>query len=227
MLQSKRFAVTVMDFHSRWPTVVLVRSPSSPMVISILSELYARWGLPEELVSDNGSAFISKEFKSFLQSCEIHHNRSLLYHPESNAMLERFHRSLKAALRVAQFERRPPEVAIRNMLVTFRSTVQLLTGQTPASLMVGRQLRVPTNSYAAACRPTKTVTFADSAVQQRVEQKQHKMAASFNKRNRVSKPKFGVGDWVGVRVQVRKNKTDPVFSEPHQVMSFVAPFTVY
>ena len=115
-------------------------------------------------------------------------------------MLERFHRSLKAALCVAQFERRRPEVAIRNMLATFRSAVQPLTGDTPASLMVERQLRVPSNSLAAACRPTKAVTFADSVVQQRVEQKQHKMAASFNKCNRVCKPKFGVDDWIRVRV---------------------------
>ena len=75
MPQSKRFAVTVIDFHSRWPEVVLVRSPSSPVVIRILSEMFSRWGLLEELVSDNGRAFISKEFKSFLQSCGIHHNR--------------------------------------------------------------------------------------------------------------------------------------------------------
>ena len=141
-------------------------------------------------------------------------------------MLERFHRSLKAALRVAQFERCTSKVAIRNMLATFRPTVQTLTDQTPRSLMVGRQLRLPSNSFAAACRSTKIVTFADSVVQQRVKQKQHKMAASFNKRNRVCKPKFGAGDWVCVRVQVRKNRTDPVYSEPHQVMSFVAPFTV-
>ena len=87
MPQSRKFAVTVMDFHSRWPEVVLVRSPSSPVVINILSELFARWGLTKELVSDNGSAFISKEFKSFLRSCRIHHNRSSLYHPESNTML--------------------------------------------------------------------------------------------------------------------------------------------
>ena len=123
---------------------------------------------------------------------------------------------------MAQFDLRPPEVTI----TTFRSTVQPLTGQITASLMVGRQIRVPSNSFATVCRPIKTVTFADSVVQQRVEPNQHKMATSFNKRNRVPKPKFGVGDWVRVRVQVRNKKTDPIYSESHQVMSFVAPFTV-
>ena len=58
MPQSKRFAVKVIDFHPRWPEEMLVRSLSSPVVISILSELFARRGLPEKLVTDNGSAFI-------------------------------------------------------------------------------------------------------------------------------------------------------------------------
>ena len=158
MPQSKRLAITVIDLHSRWPEVVLIRSPSSPVVISILSELFARWGLLEELVSDNDSAFISKKFKSFFRSCGIHHNRLSLCHPESSAILERFYRSMKAILHMAQFERRPPEVAIRNMLATFRLTVKSLTGQTPASLMVGRQLRVPSNSF---CCRLPTYPYSD------------------------------------------------------------------
>lgn len=224
--QSSRFAVTVMDFHSRWPEVFLVRSVTSAVVIDILVDLFARWGLPEELVSDNGRQFVSGEFEDFLKSCGIRHVKSSLYHAMSNGMIERFHRSLKAALRVSQSEQQLPETAIRNMLVTYRSTVQPITGFSPASLMLGRQLRVPSNSFATEFRPAKTVTFDTRLVTEHVEREQEKMATAFNKRRRVAKPKFGVGDWVRVRLQVRHNKTDPIYSEPHRVVQFVAPFTV-
>ena len=58
----------------------------------------------------------------------VSHTRTSLYHPMTNGMLERFHRSLKSALRILQSERQLPETAIRNMLVTFRSTAQPLMG---------------------------------------------------------------------------------------------------
>jgi hypothetical protein len=62
-------------------------------------------------------------------------------------------------------------------------------------------------------------------IQARVEQHQFNMAAQFDRRHRACKPRFRVGDWVRVRVK-KHNKTDAAFSEPHQIVKMVAPFTV-
>jgi hypothetical protein len=142
-------------------------------------------------------------------------------------MLERFHHSLKsAAIRVSQSEHVTPAKAILNTLVTYRSTVQPITGLAPAVLMLGRQLRVPANSFSDLVCPHRNVSFEPDAVRDHVEQVQHKMAAAYDKSHRASKRRFDVGDWVRVRVQVRNRKSDPIYSEPHQIIRRVSPFTV-
>lgn len=160
----QRYAITVMDYHSRWPEVRLVNTVTTESVIEFVSELFARWGLPEELVSDNGRQFVSSEFEDFLVLSGVKHIKSSLYHAMCNGMLERFHRTLKSAIRVSRSERVTPGKAIRNMLVTFRSTVQPITGLTPAELMLGRQMRVPSNSFSDAIRPPRKVKFKPDLV---------------------------------------------------------------
>ena len=56
----------VMDAHSKWLEAFAVKSSSSA-VIHCLRALFARFGLPDILVSDNGTGFISEEFIEFLQ----------------------------------------------------------------------------------------------------------------------------------------------------------------
>ena len=48
------------------------------MMIDILSNFFSRWGLPEELGSDNGRLFVSKEFEEFMQKCGVLHSRTSL-----------------------------------------------------------------------------------------------------------------------------------------------------
>ena len=48
------------------------------------------------LISDNGSAYVSLEFKAYLRERDISHSRTRDCHPQSNGKMERFHRSLKS-----------------------------------------------------------------------------------------------------------------------------------
>jgi transposase InsO family protein len=119
-------------------------------------------GIPDVLVSDNGSQFVSAEFELFLSSCDVKHVKSSLYYPQSNGLIERFNSSVKQAVRTAVAGGKAPDVAVREMLVAYRSTPQPATGVTPARLMLGRQIRVPANSLISHFLPgKKAVQFAD------------------------------------------------------------------
>ncbi len=225
---SKRFAITVIDYHSRWPEVHFCGTVTSQVVIRFLTELFSRWGIPKVLVSDNGVQFVSAEFEQFLAQCDIEHVKTSLYFPQSNGLVERFNRSVKQAVRTSLAEGKPVDTGVRDMLVTYRSTAQPATGVSPAQLMLGRQMRVPVNSFAVHPK-TKAVRFADDNVNDikgHVEQHQQKMAEQFNRRHRVCKPRFRVGDWVRIRAPRRRHKTDAAFTEPHRIVKMVAPFTV-
>ena len=63
-----------------------------------LRMLFAQFGLPETIVSDNGSCFVSNEFESFLQSYGIKHITTAPYHPSSNGLAERAVQVLKIGL---------------------------------------------------------------------------------------------------------------------------------
>ena len=58
--------------------------------IKLLQELFARFRLPETIISDNGMPFTSKEFENFCKLLSINHLKSASYHPRSNELVERF-----------------------------------------------------------------------------------------------------------------------------------------
>ena len=57
----------IIDTHSKWMDIHRVNSATSTVTIDKMRSTFASHGLPEILVSDNGSNFVSSEFKSFLQ----------------------------------------------------------------------------------------------------------------------------------------------------------------
>lgn len=56
----------LIDAHSKWPEVIRMSSTQSSKVVAVLSEVFARFGIPAELVSDNGPQLTSSEFRDFL-----------------------------------------------------------------------------------------------------------------------------------------------------------------
>ena len=57
----------VVDSHSKWPEAVPMKKTTADATISELCQLFSCYGLPEQLVSDNGPQFVSEEFRSFLK----------------------------------------------------------------------------------------------------------------------------------------------------------------
>ena len=89
--QNKMWLLAV-DAHSNWPELhqVSVGSTSACRTISCLRELFARFGVPKQVVTDNGLQFVFAEFKQFCKQQSILHTLFLPYHPKSNGQVERF-----------------------------------------------------------------------------------------------------------------------------------------
>ena len=93
------FLVTVLDAYSRyvvhWELLTSMRAADVRLVIQQALE---RTGARPQIVSDNGSQFTAAEFKQLVRLFELDHIRIRTYHPESNGVLERFHRSTREEL---------------------------------------------------------------------------------------------------------------------------------
>ena len=86
--QNSMFLV-VVDARSKWPEVIPVSSTTSSSTMEVLRDLFARFGIPEQIVSDNGTQFVSDEFQAFVKFNGIRHITSAPYHPATNGLAER------------------------------------------------------------------------------------------------------------------------------------------
>ena len=136
-----KMLLIVMDAHSKWPEVMVMDSTMSSKTITVLREMFARYGLPRQIVSDNGPQFTSNEFKEFLASNGVKHITTSSYHPSSNGaaeqMVQTVKRAAQAGLQCGDSLDQAPAV----FLLRYRITPHATTGTSPSSLSFRRPLR--------------------------------------------------------------------------------------
>jgi len=136
----KMFLV-VTDAYSKWIEVIPMKNITSRRTIECLRDLFARYGLPCTLVSDNGTSFTSLEFREFLKSNGIKHITSAPYHPATNGQAERMVQSFKVSLKSSQLDSSELYLNLNRFLLQYRITPHSLTGEAPSSLFLKRSLR--------------------------------------------------------------------------------------
>ena len=131
----------VVDAYSKWPEVIRSSSTSTSETIKVLLSLFARHGLPDKLVSDNGPQFTSDEFKEFVLNCGILHIKTAPYHPQTNGEAECFVQTFKNFVKRASHDKnlnqRQIDEAIK-FLMTYRCTPHSGTEISPSYLMLNR-----------------------------------------------------------------------------------------
>ena len=133
--------LVVVDAHSKWPEVIPAGSTTSSSTIEVLRDLFARFGIPEQIVSDNGAQFVSEDFQAFVKSNGIRHITSAPYHPATNGLAERAVQTFKQAFRSMHQSSRPVKEKLAKFLIAYRNTPHSTAGVSPTQLLFGRPLR--------------------------------------------------------------------------------------
>ncbi|XP_065076073.1 uncharacterized protein K02A2.6-like [Ochlerotatus camptorhynchus] len=97
-IEGEYFLLSV-DSYSKWVEIVRTKSITATATIGILRSLFVRLGMPETLVSDNGTQFTSAEFAQFYLENGINHVTTAPFHPQSNGQAERFVDTFKRAVK--------------------------------------------------------------------------------------------------------------------------------
>lgn len=112
------YYLLVINSYSKWPEIVATATISARATIRILREIFSRFGMPNVLVSDNGSQFVSTEFELFCTLNGIENLRTAPFHPQSNGQAERFVDTFKRALKKMEGEGGTVQEAIDIFLMT-------------------------------------------------------------------------------------------------------------
>ena len=131
----------ITDAHSKWLEIVRMQNITAASTILVLRRLFASWGLPKQIVSDNGPTFTSTMFAEFLVANGIRHIKVTPYHPRANGEVERTVRTFKESMRSMAQNGASLEQNLLAFLLRQRTTPHSTTGRTPADLFMGRSLR--------------------------------------------------------------------------------------
>lgn len=134
--------LVLVDAYSKWPEITTVSPPTTSKTLQALERIFGLQGLPETIVSDNGTQFTSREFQNFCTLNAICHVRSPPYHPQSNGQAERFVDTFKRALLKSRGEGTSEDI-LRKFLFAYRTTPNGATPNhvSPAEALMGRKLR--------------------------------------------------------------------------------------
>ncbi|PIO68749.1 integrase core domain protein [Teladorsagia circumcincta] len=92
------FYLVIVDAYSKWPEIIQKNSITTSATIKVLTKVFAQFGNPQTLITDNGTQFTSTTFVNFCRRRGIKHVRSPPFHPQSNGQAERFVDTFKRGL---------------------------------------------------------------------------------------------------------------------------------
>ena len=161
----------VVDYYSRYIEVARMEKTTSAATINVLKSIYARHGIPEVLVSDNGPQFSSQEFRDFNLAVDTEHVTSSPLYAQSNGEAE-------SAVKVAKSLLCQEDPALA--LLTYRSTPLPFLGYSPCQLLMGRQIRSTLPTLPQNLLPEWP---QDAVVRRRDEERKEKTRNYYNKRH--------------------------------------------
>lgn len=137
------YLLTCVDRFTRWPEAFPITAITAEVVAqAFISGWIARFGVPSTIVTDRGRQFESNLWKALMTLLGSKRARTTSYHPQSNGMVERFHRQLKAALK-AQPNPSSWMDSLPLVLLGIRTALKEDTRSTAAEMVYGTTIRLP------------------------------------------------------------------------------------
>ena len=161
------YIVTLVDHFSKWAEAFPVRNHTAQTVARILFDnVFSRMGMPRRILTDQGAEFESTLFAQLCSLMDIAKVRTTPYRPSTNAVVERFHKTLNSVLaKIIDEDQRNWCLMVPHVLAAYRSTRHESTGFSPNRIMYGRELCMPAD-LVMGCRapPECSVTSHDDFV---------------------------------------------------------------
>ena len=231
-----RYILTMMDLYSKYPEAIPLKRVDNESVLEAMLDVFSRHGIPETLLTDQGSVFMSKLTKSVCNTLGIEQIRTSPYHPQSDGALERWHACLKGMLKKSESDLKYWDRHLKYLLFAYRDTPHCITGFSPFSLLFGREVKGPltlvhTSWLDGECEGVEAGVWLTALKQQmalmskvvgeREKLAKAKMKSMFDKS--AKEKTFAVGDLVLVRKPGLKKKLGDSWDGPYEITEKISP----
>ena len=140
-LSTGEYLLAIIDYYSRFPFIFILRNTDSNKIVTCFENLFCMFGYPVELVSDNGTQFISEETENYLKFNNVIHRTTSPYWPSANGEVDRFNRTLKKTIDCFTAEGKDWKEWLNSFLLDYRSSIHRATGKSPADVLFGFDIK--------------------------------------------------------------------------------------
>ena len=184
--------------------------------------MFAKYGPPDTLITDNGKSFIDAGFNKFLNNVGVSHRYSTPFWPQANGEVERQNRSIVKRLRIAQAEGKPWREELLTYPFAYRTTPHSVMGVPPAELMFHRKIKTKLPEL-----PSSDNLTHDEEIRDRDRLRKEK-GREYSDYTRSAKPSnIKVGDSVLLRQKKQDKLSTPFKPIPMSVISKSPEGVVY
>ncbi|MBS0647573.1 MAG: DDE-type integrase/transposase/recombinase, partial [Verrucomicrobia bacterium] len=139
------FLLVIVDAFTRWVELFSLPAATAEVTADCILQVIGRYGVPEEILSDNGPQFVADVIKSLMVSLDVNHVFSTPHHHQGNGHVERCNREVLRHLRNIVFDE---EVYsnwsryIPRVQYLLNTTLHSATGYAPIQLLFGSSITV-------------------------------------------------------------------------------------
>ena len=191
-----RTLLVITDYYSNFIEFARINTVTSRSVIKEMKEVFARYGIPDVLVTDNGTQFASAEFAVFAETWSFEHHTSSPRYPQSNGKAENAVQTVKRLFKKCKASGQSEYLA----LLDWRNTPTEGVGTSPAQRLFGRRCKTLLPVSGTLLQPRHSTEEETRAVMGRKRRQQHFY-------NRHTKPLQPIAPGQSVRMRLPGNTT--------------------
>ena len=190
--KGNRFILVVCDYGTKYPEAIPLKTIDAETVANALIDIFSRTGIPREILSDQGSNFMSATIKHLCSLLHIKKLKTSPYHPQANGLVENFNGTLKKMLKCYSDETAKDwDKNIPYVLFAYREAKHETTGFSPFEMLYGRHVRGPLSIVKEEWEDLKPEDVKQSAISYILDARERlkKMTALANSREISQKEK--------------------------------------
>ncbi|GJU90799.1 reverse transcriptase domain-containing protein [Tanacetum coccineum] len=140
-----KFLIVAIDYFTKWIEAKAVATITGNQVKKFVwDNIVCRFGLPGEIISDNGKQFRDNPFKDWCEKLCIRQCFASVKHPQANGLVERANRSLGEGIKARLEEKSKDWIEeLPHVLWAHRTMIKSSNGETPFSLTYGTEAVIP------------------------------------------------------------------------------------